>query len=64
MTITLYILYAFVQAILVTRYVMGEKEPVGSVIVCSIFAPVVSVILLLGGFCEAVKWLVTYRPNK
>lgn len=64
MFIALYIFYALAQAILIARYhVKEETAPVLLVFLLTIFAPIVSALLLLGGFTEAVKWLVTYRPK-
>lgn len=64
MFIALYIFYALAQAILIARYhIKEETAPVALVVIMTIFAPIVSALLLLGGFVEAVKWLVTYRPK-
>lgn len=65
MYIALYIFYALVQAIVTARYALHEEEsPVGSVIIMTIIAPIVTVALLGCGFYEAVTWLVTYHPAK
>ena len=64
MITALYVLYAFIQAVLTARYVFKEDEsPVFAVVLMTIFAPLVSVGLLCGGFYKGVKWLVTYRPK-
>lgn len=62
----LYILYALVQAILVARYLLQEKDyPVVIVIIMTLLAPIVSILLAGAAFFEAIKWLVTYRsPGK
>ncbi len=64
MILTLYVIYALVQAILTARYAFEEKDaPVFAVVLMTIFAPLVSAALLVAGFYEGVKWLVTYRPK-
>ena len=64
MTFALYILYAVVQAILVARYGMKEKDhPVLLVVGATIFAPVVSALVILWAAGEAIKWLVTYKQK-
>jgi hypothetical protein len=50
----LYLLYAFVQAILFTRFVVKDPDPVPAVIVAFLFAPVITV-----GLACAALWVIT-----
>lgn len=70
MEIALYILYAFVQAILLARYAMPKDDalgvvlddaPVGMVFIMTLFAPIVSIITAGSMMHFAIKWLVTYK---
>lgn len=60
MGIALYILYAFAQGVFTARAIDDRTAPVFMVVLCMIFAPVVSLLWILAGFSEAVKFLVTY----
>jgi hypothetical protein len=65
MFVALYILYAFVQAILVARYVIQDQTaPVLLVLVMTIFAPIASIGMIIHYGGAAIAWLVTYRPKK
>ncbi len=65
MLFALYVLYAFVQAILVARYVIqDETAPVLMVMIMTVFAPIVSAGMTIHYGGEAIKWLVTYKPKK
>jgi hypothetical protein len=60
--VTLYILIAIVQAVLVARYSMPKDDgPVLMVVLMMIFAPIVSIVALGFAFHHAVTWLVTYK---
>jgi hypothetical protein len=67
MFISLYILYALLQAILTARFVLKcttADAPVFMVIAMMIFAPFLSIGLLITGFGFGINWLVTYRSSK
>lgn len=61
MIFALYLLYAFVQAVLVERYGLKDPEVFASVMILMLLAPLISMALLIGGFIKAVEWLA--RPN-
>ena len=61
--VALYILYALVQAILVARYGLGPKDrddPVFTVVLMTVFAPLVSIVVAGCSIHYAITWLVTY----
>lgn len=67
MEIAIYIVYAIAQAILAARYLfqLEEKDqPVFATIMMAVFAPFVSVGLLIYGAYEGINWLVTYRGKE
>lgn len=52
-----YVLYAFVQAVLVARYI-DSKEPL-AVIGIMIGAPLVTVVIVITALGQGIKWLLT-----
>lgn len=64
MYVTLYILYALIQGILVNRYYIEDTtSPVGVVVISALFAPLVTVIAVLTAFGAGIKWLATPRTK-
>lgn len=60
MEIAIYILYALIQGILVNRYYLKDTAaPVAAVVMMTIFAPVVSFLVVLGTFAEIIRRLAT-----
>ncbi len=62
--VVFYLIYAFVQAILVQRYILQEEEVVMMVCIMIIFAPMTSIWFLWWSFCKTVVWLTTYKSKK
>jgi hypothetical protein len=55
-TAALYLLYAFVQAVLFVRFIIEEEDdPVPAVVMAFLFAPLVTVSLLI-----ALAWCITH----
>ena len=62
MYVTLYILYALIQGILINRYYIEDTTaPMLMVIFLAVFAPPVTVLAILTVFVEGVRWLATPR---
>ncbi len=65
MLFALYVLYAFVQAVLIARYIIeDDTAPVLLVMGMTLFAPVATLGMIVHYGGEANKWLVTYKPRK
>jgi uncharacterized membrane protein len=61
MLIGLYLLYAFIQAVIFARAAYERDHPVLLVFGLTLFAPMVTVVLLFYSIGDGIKWLVTYR---
>lgn len=61
--IACYFVYALLQSIILARQLKEKTDPVAVVVGLSLFAPLISVILVIG----AIRWLlikaVTYRND-
>lgn len=53
-----YLLYSFVQAILICKYDPGSDHSFGWTMLLWFFAPMVTLVLLLVAFYKSVIWLV------
>jgi len=61
MYIALYILYALVQAIIMTRYAGSSTAPGLMVFLLAIIAPAVTFVLVFQLIGQLIKVLVTYK---
>ncbi len=60
----IYFIYAFVQAILVQRYILEQNEVVMMVTIMMVTAPITSVCVFCWSFSKIVTWLTTYKSKK